>query len=80
MNEASHQTIDFARLEKAGRSRFADEPLSSGRRWEQILMLAQLGHTLEQSSPHPDDLQRVRDCHEAAWRVANVRLFHNAGL
>ena len=80
MNDASQQMIDFARLEKTGRSRFSGEQLSVDRRWQQIMMLAQLGHALEQSAPHPADLKRVRDRHEADWRLANARLFHNAGL
>ena len=72
--------IDFARLARVIKDGARARTETVDERWQQILMLAELGHTLEHSAPYPADLRLVRERHEAAWRRANARLFHNAGL
>jgi hypothetical protein len=66
-------------LERSGRDA-AKKPSSVAERWEQILLLADLGKELERSAPRPEGLKRVRDRHEATWQQAIARLMRNAGV
>jgi len=69
----------FAALERSNRVATL-RPVPFEQRWEQILILADLGKELERSSPHPDRLKRVRERHEEAWQQANARLMRHAGV
>lgn len=67
--------IDFSRFERLNA---LDYHLPIEERWRQIVGLVGIAVDLENASPNPEGIRRVREKHEAAWQRAVERLIANA--